>query len=321
LARPSHFGPDVSAPGELEDVRDRARAAFLGLALGDALGATVEFMTAGEIRDRHGVHRELVGGGWLRLAPGRVTDDTEMSIVLGRAIAQGGWDLRRIADAFAAWLVARPVDAGNTVRRGLRRYLADGSLSGPPSDGDAGNGAAMRMVPVAIATLADAELVERLGIEQARITHHHPRSDAACAHLGELLHLACLGRSKAQLRRATEAFVTRHPAFRFEPYRGLATGYVVDTLQTVLHGFHSTAGFEACLVEVVNRGGDADTTGAIAGALAGAYYGPGALPARWLRRLDLSVRREIEALSDRLFARSPLATGSAAALRRAPGGP
>ena len=308
------------APGwDLDDVRDRARAAFLGLALGDALGATVEFMTAGEIRAEHGVHREIVGGGWLRLAPGRVTDDTEMSILLGRAI-DDGWDLRRIADAFAAWLVARPIDAGNTVRRGLRRYLADGSLSGPQSDGDAGNGAVMRMVPVALATLGDPALVGRLGIEQARITHHHPLSDAACAHVGELLHLACLGRSKAQLRRATDAFVTRHPAFGFEPYRGLATGYVVDTLQTVLHGFHATTGFEACLVEVVNRGGDADTTGAIAGALAGAYYGPGELPARWLRRLERPVRTEIEALSARLVARSPLATGTLS-LRRAAGEP
>jgi ADP-ribosyl-[dinitrogen reductase] hydrolase len=80
----------------------------------------------------------------------------------------------------------------------------------------------------------------------------------------------------------------------------------VDTLRTVLHGFHSTHGFEACLVEIVNRGGDADTTGAIAGAIAGAYYGPGELPARWLRRLDRAVREEIEELAERLVARSPL---------------
>jgi ADP-ribosyl-[dinitrogen reductase] hydrolase len=84
---------------------------------------------------------------------------------------------------------------------------------------------------------------------------------------------------------------------------------VVDTLSTVLHHFYRTDGFEACLVAVVNQGGDADTTGAIAGALAGAYHGPGALPARWLKRLDRAVRAEIEAIVDPLLATSPLFQG------------
>ncbi len=298
-------------PGhDLEDVRGRARAAFLGLALGDALGATVEFLTPAEIRTERGVHRDIVGGGWLHLRPGRVTDDTEMSLCLARAIdGAGGWDLRGIADRFAAWLRSAPVDVGSTCRKGIRRYMLEGTFAGAPSDGDAGNGAAMRMVPVALATLADRVLLERRALEQARLTHHHPLSDAASLHVGELLHLACLGRSKARLRRASEALAERLPAFRLAPYRGLASGYVVDTLQTVLHFFEATRSFEACLVAVVNQGGDADTTGAIAGALAGAYYGPGELPQRWLRRLDASVRGEIERLADRLVALSPLGRG------------
>lgn len=295
---------------DLSDVRERARAAFLGLALGDALGATLEFMTAAEIRATHGVHRELTGGGWLRLRPGRVTDDTEMSLCVARAIdAAGGWDARRVAEAFAAWLRSTPADVGSTVRKGIRRFMLEGTLAGPPNEGDAGNGAAMRMVPVALATLGDPALLALRAVEQARITHHHPLSDAACVHVGELVQLACLGRSRAQLRRASDALVERVPAFRFEPWRGLATGYVVDTLQTVLHFFHATRGFEACLVAVVNQGGDADTTGAIAGAIAGAYYGPAELPGRWLRKLDPAVRAEIEALSDRLVSRSPLGEG------------
>ena len=294
----------------LDDVRDRARAAFLGLALGDALGATVEFMTAAEIRARHGFHREIVGGGWLSLRAGRVTDDTEMSLCVARAVDDaGGWDLGGIADRFAAWLRSRPADVGSTVRRGIRRYMLEGTLTGPPGDGDAGNGAAMRMVPVALATLADRALLERRALEQARITHHHPLSDAACLHVGELLHLACLGRSLARLRRATDALAARLPIFRPAPYGGLSSGYVVDTLRTVLHFFATTRSFEDCVVAVVNQGGDADTTGAIAGALAGAYYGPGELPARWLHRLDPDVRGEIGRLADRLVDLSPLGRG------------
>jgi ADP-ribosyl-[dinitrogen reductase] hydrolase len=295
----------------LDDVRDRARAAFLGLALGDALGATVEFMTPGEIRDEHRVHREIVGGGWLHLRAGCVTDDTEMSLCIARAVdAAAGWDLRGIASRFAAWLRAGPADVGSTVRKGIRRYLLDGTLAGPVNEGDAGNGAAMRMVPVALATLADRALLERRALEQARVTHNHPLSDAACVHVGELLHLACLGLSKARLRRASEALAARHRAFRLDWYDGQASGYVVDTLRTVLHLFEETTSFEECLVAVVNQGGDADTTGAIAGAIAGGYYGPGELPRRWLRRLDAGVRAEIERLSERLVALSPLGRGA-----------
>jgi ADP-ribosyl-[dinitrogen reductase] hydrolase len=296
----------------LDDVRERARAAFLGLALGDALGATVEFLTPGEIRTKHGVHRDIVGGGWLDLRPGRVTDDTEMSLLLARTVVErGALDVRAVAEAFAAWLKAGPVDAGHTVRRGIRRYLADGSLEAPPSSGDAGNGAAMRMVPVALATLADRARLARDALAQARITHHHPLSDAACVHVGELLHLALLGRSKARLRRHADALVEAIPAFRFAPYHGLATGYVADTLRTVLHFFFLTGGFEECVVAVVNQGGDADTTGALAGALAGAYYGPEELPPRWLRKLDPAVRDGVEALAVRLVDGSPLGRGEA----------
>lgn len=294
----------------LPDVRDRARAAFLGAAVGDALGATVEFLTPGEIRAAIGVHREITGGGWLHLRPGAVTDDTEMSLCLARAIdAAGGWSRRAAADALAAWLRAGPVDVGSTCRRGIRRYLLDGTLEGSPHDGDAGNGAAVRMVPVALLTLGDGEALRRVALEQGRITHHHPLSDAACRLVGELVQLGCLGLSLRRLRAAADALVAAEPRFRFAPYPGLATGYVVDTLQTVLHFAFGTRSFEECLVAVVNQGGDADTTAAIAGAIAGAYHGPEAIPRRWLRRLDRRLTDELARLADRLVDLSPVGRG------------
>jgi ADP-ribosyl-[dinitrogen reductase] hydrolase len=288
-------------------VVERARAAFLGLALGDALGATVEFLQPGEIRAAHGVHRELTGGGWLRLEPGQVTDDTQMSLCAARAIdAAGGWSLRGVAENFAAWLKSRPIDVGSTCRAGIRRYMLEGTFEGPPGAWDAGNGAAMRVLPVALLTLGDDRALARLAVEQARLTHHHPLSDAACLLVARLVQLACLGYSMRQLRAAALAAAEAEPRLSFEPYRGLATGYVVDTMQTVLHHLFTTGDFEACLVAVVNRGGDADTTGAIAGAIAGAYYGPRALPRRWLKRLDPAVAAEAARLGERLVALSPL---------------
>ncbi len=300
----------------LPDVRDRARAAFLGAAVGDALGATVEFMTPGEIRAALGVHREITGGGWLRLKPGAVTDDTEMSLCLARAMdAAGGWSTSDAASSLAAWLRAGPVDVGSTCRRGIRRFMLDGTLAGPPSAGDAGNGAAARMVPIALVTLGDGEALRRVALEQARLTHHHPLSDAACLLVGELVQLGCMGLSLRRLRAAADALVAAEPRFRFSPYRGLATGYVVDTLQTALHFFFTTRSFEECLVAVVNQGGDADTTAAIAGAIAGAYHGPEAIPRRWLRRLERGIAEELAGLAERLVALSPLGRGASPRLR------
>lgn len=297
----------VSPSVYLPDVHDRARAAFLGAAVGDALGATVEFMTPGEIRRAFGVHREITGGGWLHLKAGRVTDDTEMSLCLARAIdGAGGWSRRDAADALVAWLRAGPLDVGSTCRRGIRRYMLEGTLEGTPQDGDAGNGAAVRMVPVALLALGDRSELHRLALEQGRLTHHNPLSDAACLLVGELVQLGCLGLSLRQLRAAADALVAAEPRFRFAPYPGLATGYVVDTLQTALHFFFATRSFEECLVAVVNQGGDADTTAAIAGAIAGAYHGVEAIPRRWLRRLDRGVADEIARLSGRLVTLSPV---------------
>lgn len=297
----------MTNPCTWNEISSRARGAFAGLAVGDSLGAPVEFMTAGEIRGKYGVLREIVGGGWLRLKPGQVTDDTEMSLCIARAVVSAaGWSLGGIADNFAAWLRTKPVDVGDTCRRGIRNYMLKGALETPFNQWDAGNGAAMRMLPVALFTLGDDELLARCAKEQARLTHNHPLSDAACIHLGRLVQLAIIGFSKARLRREVEALLESHENFRFEPYHGLSTGYVVDTMQTVFHHFFKARDFENCLTGTVNQGGDADTTGAIAGMLAGAYYGIEGIPKRWVRKMDKNVMEEIGDMTERLLALSPL---------------
>jgi ADP-ribosyl-[dinitrogen reductase] hydrolase len=273
----------------------RAEAAYLGLALGDALGATVEFMTPREIRAQFGIHRELCGGGWLRLRPGQVTDDTTMSLALGEAILAEGGTVRPLAcaAAFDAWMRAKPVDIGNTVRRNLLAFRRGGDPVAPPSEHDAGNGAAMRVLPVALATLGRGDADVRGALRaQAHVTHNNAASDAACDFLAFAVQDALRGESlRAIYRRRIVPFVAASPAFAFRARRREnPSGWVVETLQAVLQSLLDTGGFEACLVDVVNRGGDADTTGAIAGMLAGALYGPTALPPRWLDALDPGVR-------------------------------
>ena len=169
-----------SPPGSAGIV-GRARAALFGVAVGDALGATTEFMTPAQIRTRYGVLREIVGGGWLKLSPGQVTDDTEMTLCVARGIVRSkGWDLGTIADLFARWLSGDPADVGATCRRGIEEYMEKGRLEAPPDEKGAGNGAVMRVAPVALYTLGDEKLLSRLAVGQAHITHHHPLSDAAC---------------------------------------------------------------------------------------------------------------------------------------------
>ena len=278
----------------MEDIKKRALGAYLGLSIGDALGATVEFMMPREIRHRYGMHKEIVGGGWLKLDAGKVTDDTEMSLALGRAlIASQGWDGVAAAEAFVAWLKTKPADVGNTCRRGIRRYMADGTLSGPVSESDGGNGAAMRILPVVISTLYDDKSFREQILAQCHLTHNHPLSDAASLALGCMTRELILGGGVKDCRKIANGLVEEHPKFGFNPYPGRASGYIVDTMQTVLFHFFHTDSFESCLIETVNRGEDADTTGAIAGMLAGALYGLDAIPVRWLKKIDPAVSSEI----------------------------
>ena len=278
------------------DVLARAEAAYLGLALGDALGATVEFMTPREIAHTYGVHRELIGGGWLRLKPGQTTDDTGMALALGAAILAHDGEITRLAcaRAFDAWMRSKPVDIGNTVRRNLVLFRRTGYPTAPPSEHDAGNGAAMRVLPVALATLAWSEHEVRDACRiQAHVTHNNVVSDAACEFIALAVQDFIRGASLREVYRLRmQPLVEAQPAFAFrdKPRRENPSGWVVETLQAVLQGLVNVGGFENCLVDVVNRGGDADTTRAITGMLAGAMYGRAALPARWLKALDPATR-------------------------------
>lgn len=279
---------------------ERAIAAYLGLAVGDALGATVEFMTPREIAAQYGVHNRMIGGGWLHLKPGQVTDDTTMALALGESIIKTGKvDALAAAQAFDAWMRTKPVDIGNTVRRNLLQFRKTGAPEAPYSDHDAGNGAAMRVLPVALATFGQPEEAVRAACRaQAHVTHNSALSDAACECLVFMVQDALNGAGKNELlHKHAHPLAARHPEFRFRGVRqqGNPGGYVADTLVAVFQAFFDTDDFSDCLVDVVNRGGDADTTGAISGMLAGAAYGTEGIPQEWLNALEGRTRTACEA--------------------------
>ena len=286
-----------------QQIADRALAAYLGFACGDALGATVEFLKPAQIQRRYGVHRNIIGGGWLALQPGQITDDTQMALALGQAIIdRQAWHIHSIADNYLAWMDSDPPDIGNTVRRSLCRYRDTGQVFGSPRHDDAGNGACMRNLPVVLLTLLQPEKFSEYSLQQSHITHHHPLSDAATLCLGRMAQHLIKGQNPADCQIEIQALLNQYPEFAYSPYPGKASAYIVDTLQTVLHYFAATHDFESCLIATVNQGEDADTTGALVGMLAGAKYGLQAIPSRWLQQLDRQVLGQIETHTRQLLA-------------------
>ncbi len=296
----------IAAANELEQ---RAISAYLGLAIGDAFGATVEFLTPREIKAQYGEHRELIGGGWLHLKRGQVTDDTEMSLALGDSILQCGQiEAVAAAEAFSAWMRTKPVDIGNTVRRGIAHYRRTGETCVPENTYDAGNGACMRCLPIALATLgADLATVAQKNQLQAHITHHNAQSDHGCECVIQMVQAALLGKKLPILQQHIDALVATDHQFAYQRKREEnPSAFIVETLRAVFQALVSTDNFEQALIDVVNRGGDADTTGAIVGMIAGALYGPSALPARWLEALDRHTALRVIEQARALLELSPL---------------
>jgi ADP-ribosyl-[dinitrogen reductase] hydrolase len=274
---------------------DRALAAYVGLAVGDAFGATVEFMTAREIQAQYGVHRKIIGGGWLKLKPGQVTDDTEMSLSLGSAILETqGIHAQSIAQAYSDWMRSKPADIGNTVRRGIVHYRNSGDCIVPFSEHDAGNGACMRSLPIALAMLGaeEAELRQATRI-QAHTTHNNDVSDLGTECVMRMVQCAIQGGEKQDLEQLVEELIANEPLYAYrQRQQENPSGYIIETLRAVFQAFFANDNFEQAMVDVVNRGGDSDTTGAILGMIAGAYYGLDAIPRQWRKAMDQDVLQQ-----------------------------
>mgnify|MGYP001320434777 CR=1 FL=1 len=289
----------------------RARGALLGLAVGDAVGTTVEFKTRGTFKPM----TDMVGGGPFRLKPGQFTDDTSMALCLAMSLIEKGFDLHDQISRYTRWANegymssnGRCFDIGIATRGALQRFGRSGNpLAGSTDPNSAGNGCIMRLAPIPIRYAEDAEMAVRLSGEQAQTTHQAPECLAASRLFGEILVRALNGQSKEQVL-APPVLAGKLPvkldAIGQGRYKSKerdaiqGSGYVIDSLEATLWCFAHTENFRDCILMAANLGDDADTTAAQAGQLAGAFYGENDIPAEWLQKL--TMMEEIRGIADAL---------------------
>lgn len=294
---------------------DQGTGVVLGLACGDALGRPVEGYPPERLAEEFGTLREMIGDGVHRQPAGTLTDDTDMALCLARSLVEEGqFDPADVADRFLEWYEGDPIGIGGMTRRVMTR-LKDGESwdeagrnewERSPEGQNAGNGSAMRCPPLAVAFADDHDRLQQVSRDQSSITHADPRCTHACAVLN-LTIANCLAGAETPLDDALaelpddapDELVSSVSSAEEMPYSQLRpTGYVVDAVEAALAVGLRAESFEGAVVEAVNLGGDADTVGAMAGAIGGARFGASDAPDRWLEELD--HREELEDLGARL---------------------
>ena len=293
---------------------DHVKGCLLGLAVGDALGTTLEF----ETRDKHPQLTEMVGGGPFDFRPGTWTDDTSMALCLAESLlATGTFDARDLMNRFVRWwqqgensVTGKCFDIGITTSSALCQFLGTNEpLSGDTDPYSAGNGSLMRLAPVPMFFRNDMEKAREISNLQSKTTHGAQEAIEACEIFTTLLIQAIAGSPKFDILRSREwkgCDAVRDIASRSweSKERGeiQSSGYVIHSLEAALWCVDRSKTFEEALILAVNLADDADTVGAITGQLAGALWGVDAIPHRWISKL--AWRDEIEILVERLYCAS-----------------
>jgi ADP-ribosyl-[dinitrogen reductase] hydrolase len=299
-----------------KDRINRARGALLGLACGDAVGTTVEFKPRGSFTPM----TDMVGGGIFRLVAGQWTDDTSQALCLASSLIENGFDPLDQMKRYVRWhedgymsSTGRCFDIGNATYEALKTFKRTGNaLAGSTDPESAGNGSIMRLAPVPIRYLDTPELALDLCVEQSKTTHKSAECLMACRLLGEVLIRALQGLSKDEVLAPSQQALRLSPGLKSVASGGYktktmdhirGTGYVVQSLEAAFWCFERTDNFKDCVLLAVNLGEDADTTAAIAGQIAGAYYGQSGIPVEWLEKLTMA--EEIGVMAEQLVKGSP----------------
>lgn len=302
---------------------ERYRGSLLGLAVGDALGAPLEGLPPGTFT----AIKDMIGGGFHRLKPGYWTDDTSMMLCLAESlIKKRGFDPVDQLERYLRWFREGHLSStgecfgiGSTTMEAILQFE---DTHEPYADSTnphkAGNGSIMRLAPVPLFFAQEPQQAIEHSAQSSRTTHGAATAVSACRYFGALLVGAANGAGKHELlceryspvsgywkenRLHSEVDEVASGSFkRKEPPEIKGTGYVVQSMEAALWAFYNSDSFEEGCLMAVNLGDDADTTAAVYGQLAGAFYGEGAIPERWLAKL--AHRNLIEDYAEKLFAQS-----------------
>ncbi len=299
---------------------ERFNGCLLGLAVGDAVGTTLEFARPGSFTPIE----DMTGGGPFGLSPGQWTDDTSMALCLAESLVEKqGFDPTDQMERYVRWYreghlssTGRCFDIGVTTREALNRFQQTGDpFAGSTHPRTAGNGSIMRLAAVPMA-YADSpqEAIEKAG-ESSRTTHGAETAVSACHYFAALLVGALNGADKTTLLAAgycpVPGYWENHPlhpliaeiahgSFKLhQPPQIQGSGYVVKSLEAALWAFYRSDNFRAGALLAANLGDDADTTTAVYGQLAGACYGENGIPTSW--RAQVALRQTIETLAGQLY--------------------
>ena len=300
---------------------------LLGLACGDALGRPVESESPEAIQREYGTITEMLGDGVHQKPAGTVTDDTDLALCIARSLHERReFDPADIAERFVEWYNANPFSIGQTTQWALydlsTGFAWDEAGKRAWEGNNAGNGSVMRCAPLAVAYQDDHEALVEVSIQSSVITHYDPHCVYGCAALNltlaELLDGATdplertldtlVGRAPVEVIEALSPICDATPGSPIEAERLDPSSYVLDTLRAALSHALAAESAEEGIVAAVNGGGDADTIGAITGALVGARFGTDGLPERWLAEVDET--KPLTRLSHSL-AEGPLGTTAA----------
>lgn len=278
-----------------EIIKDRIKGSLYAFAIGDAMGATTEFMTKDQIKELfpEGL-KDIVGGGWLGLPRGEVTDDTEMMMAVARAYMDSYTMneevyLLKCCENFTFWMSSHPRDVGNTCRTAIIENVGKPPLTWIVSSWDRqvkgnrrdlGNGSLMRaLVPSLMGDYNGA-------IDQGKLTHNNNTQDSVIKEYAKIVDSLIRG-SLRPLESSLWGNTLNDPS-----------GFVLKTYNNALYWAYHSNTLEEAIVGAVNDGGDADTIAAITGSLAGARWGFSCIPERWVEALSPQVREQLDEVID-----------------------